>query len=123
MRKYYANREMVLPFKVANSELYDREYMEERDFLDDLFGMILNELDGRITGATLVGNMLIGEVLDEDIVELEDYDDYDKILLENDVDELKVNYDVLFIARKREKALVKLYDCISNIRKELKGDC
>ena len=114
MNKYYANKEMVLPFTLIHRFEYEKEDIEQRDFLNELFQSLLLEIDGRMTGASLLGEMAIGDVLDSACVEDEDWNLYNSILLENDLDKLIVDEDVLLVTKKRLDAFKTFYDIIKN---------
>lgn len=114
MNKYYANKEMVLPFTLIHRLEYEKEDIEQRDFLNELFQSLLLEIDGRMTGASLLSEMAIGDVLDSACVEDEDWNLYNSILLENDLDKLIVDEDVLLVTKKRLDAFKTFYDIIKN---------
>lgn len=114
MNKYYSNKEMVFPFMIVNQSEYEKEDVEQRDFLNELFESLLLEIDGRMTGATLLSEMAIGDVVESDFVEDEDYHIYNLISCEKDLDELIVDEDVLLIAKKRLRAFKTFHDAIKN---------
>lgn len=114
MNKYYSNKEMLMPFIVIYRMECGTEDIEQRNFTDELFKGLLLEIDGRMTGASLLNEMAIGDVLDSDIIEVEDMDIYDAILLENDLEKLVVDEDVLLIAKKRLDAFKTFYEIIKN---------
>ena len=113
VNKYYANKEMVYPFTVINQLEYEKEDIEHRNYLNELFKSLLLEIDGRITGATLLSEMAIGDVLDSACVEDEDLFIYDVIQQEKDADKLIVDEDVLLIAKKRLAALKVFHTAIN----------
>lgn len=118
MNKYYSNKEMVLPFTLVNQSEYEKEDIEQRNFLNELFESLLVEIDGRMIGANLLCVMKIGDVLESNLVEDEDYYIYNVIQQEKDVDELIVDEDVLLIAKKRLDALKPFYDAINKAYQE-----
>ncbi|MBR4025354.1 MAG: hypothetical protein IKJ03_00180 [Mycoplasmataceae bacterium] len=67
-----------------------------------------------MTGASLLSEMAIGDVLDSACVEDEDWNLYNSILLENDLDKLIVDEDVLLVTKKRLDAFKTFYDIIKN---------
>lgn len=113
MNKYYANKEMVYPFIVINQLEYEKEDIEQRNFLNELFGTLLLEIDGRMVGANLLCEMATGDVLDSACVEDEDYYIYHVIQQEKDADKLIVDEDVLLIAKKRLDAFKTFHDVIN----------
>ena len=118
MNKYYANREMVYPFCVINRLEYEKEDIEQRNFLNDLFQSLLLEIDSRMVGASLLSEMAIGDVLDSDFVESEDEYTIDAILCENDLDEIIIDEKVLLMAKKRLDAFKTFYDAIKKAYQE-----
>lgn len=118
MNKYYANKEMAYPFDVINRLEYEKEDIEKRNFLDDLFQSLLLEIDGRMIGANLLCEMAIGDVLDSSCVEDEDMYIYDIVSCEKDLDKLIVDEKVLLMAKKRLDALKTFYDAINKAYQE-----
>ena len=114
MNKYYANKEMVFPFKIVNQSEYEKVDIEQRNFLNELFESLLLEIDGRMVGASLLSEMAIGDELDSNCVEDEDWSIYTTILCEKDLDKLVVDEDVLLIAKKRLDAFKTFHDAIKN---------
>jgi len=121
MNKYYSNKEMLMPFIVIYRMECEKEDIEQRNFTDELFKGLLLEIDGRMTGASLLSEMAIGDVLDSDIIEVEDMDMYDAILLENDLEKLVIDEDVLLIAKKRLDAFKTFHDFIMKAYHEYAG--
>ncbi len=118
MNKYYANREMVYPFTVINQLEYEKEDIEQRNFLNELFESLLLEINGRMVGASLLSEMATGDVLDSDVVEDEDYYIYDVILQQKDADKLVIDEDVLLLAKKRLDAFNTFHDVINKAYKD-----
>ena len=110
---------MVYPFTLINQMEYEKEDIEQRNFLTDLFGSLLLEIDGRIIGASLLSEMAIGDELDSDYVEDEDFYLYDVIQCEKDLDKLIVDEDVLLIAKKRLDAFKTFYGAINKAYQEV----
>ena len=110
MNKYYANKEMAYPFDVINRLEYEKEDIEQRNFLDDLFKSLLLEIDGRMIGANLLCEMSIGDVLDSSCVESEDEHILDYSLI--------IDGRVLLMAKKRLDALKTFYDAINKAYQE-----
>ena len=121
LNKYYANREMAYPFTVINQEDYEKESIEQRNFINELFESLLLEIDGRLSGASLLCEMCAGDVLDSSYVENEDFYLYEVILCEKDLNELIIDEDVLLIAKKRVDAFKTFYDAIDKAYKDFKA--
>lgn len=122
MNKYYADREIIYPFRIIHRLDYEKKDIERNDFLNELFQSLLLEIDGRMTGATLLSEMAIGDVVESDLVEDEDWNFYQSILLEMDSNKLVVDENVLLIAKKRFDAFKTFHDIIMKAYQENKVD-
>lgn len=110
---------MVFPFTLIYNLELEKDDIEQRNFVTDLFGSLLLEIEGRMIGASLLCEMAIGDELDSDLVEDEDWNNYTSILTENDLDKLIVDEDVLLIAKKRLDAFKTFYGAINKAYQEV----
>ena len=115
MRKYYANREKAVPFNLVYRMGMERDSIEHKDFLEELFKGLLLEIDGRMTGDHQLLENGIGSPLDMDCIEDEDKLTFDKINLEEE--EIIFDERCKLITEKRLKALQTFGDAIEIVYK------
>ena len=111
MNKYYANKEMALPFRFVYDLDHEKESIIQEDYLRDLFRHVLFETESRITGAELLLEKEVGSIMD--INEFED-NDYN-LFLEYEPEDIIYDESCQLIARKRLEALKVFHDAINDV--------
>lgn len=115
MRKYYANREMAVPFNLVYRIGMEKDSIENNDFLEELFKGLLLEIDGRMTGDLRLLEKEIDSPLDMDFIEEEDKSIFDRLDIEEE--EIIFNKNCRLIAKKRLEALQTFGDAIEIVYK------
>ena len=115
MNKYYANREIAVPFNLFYRIGLEKESIENKDFLEELFRGLLLEIDGRVTGDYLLLEKEIGSPLDMDYIEDEDKRLFDNLEIEED--KIIFNETCKLIVEKRLEALNTFGDAIELVYK------
>lgn len=115
MNKYYANREIAFPFNLVYGMGMDKDSIENKDFLEELFNGVLLEIDGRMTGNHILLENEIGYPLDMDNVEIVDKYIFDRL----DIGEEEIIFDenCKLIVEKRLEALKTFGDAIELVYK------
>ena len=121
MKEISSNKEIAQIFHLIYCVDGYVESIENINHLDDCFGDLLNDIEGKIIGDELLLKNDVGAKIDLDIIE--DNESYN-ILHGIDIahDGLIFDEDCKLLVEKRLKAFQTLYESISELRNSFKED-